>query len=61
MIQMNGIHLVLPNEKTQPEFKAALVNAAKMGVQIICYNCHVEANSVKITSVVSDTAGFVNM
>lgn len=61
VIQMNGIHLVLPNEKTQPEFKAALVNAAKMGVQIICYNCHVEANSVKITSVVVDTARFVNM
>ena len=42
-------------------FKAALVNAAKMGVQIICYNCHVEANSVKITSVVADIARFVNM
>ena len=52
---------MFPNEKTQPEFKAALVNAAKMGVQIICYNCHVEANSVKLTSVVSDTAMFVNM
>ena len=34
VIQMNGIHRVLPNEEKQPEFKEALVNAAKAGVQV---------------------------
>ena len=51
---MNGIHRVLPNETAQPEFKEALVKAAKAGVQIVCYSCHVEADSIKITGVVGD-------
>ena len=51
VIQMNGIHQVLPNEAKQPEFKEALVKAAKAGVQIVCYSCHVEAESIKITAV----------
>ena len=61
VIQMNGIHCVLPNEATQPEFKEALVKAAKAGVQIVCYSCHVEADSIKITGVVGDTSRFTNM
>ena len=55
VIQMNGIHRVLPNEGAQPEFKKALVKAAKAGVQIVCYSCHVEADSIKITGVVGDS------
>ena len=55
VIQMNGIHRVLPNETAQPEFKEALVKAAKAGVQIVCYSCHVEADSIKITGVVGDS------
>lgn len=51
VIQMNGIHRVIPNEAKQPEFKEALVQAAKAGVQIVCYSCHVEAESIKITAV----------
>ena len=51
VIQMNGIHRVFPNEAKQPEFKEALVQAAKAGVQIVCYSCHVEAESIKITAV----------
>ena len=43
VIQMNGIHRVMPNEAAQPEFKEALVKAAREGVQIVCYSCHVEA------------------
>ena len=61
VIQMNGIHRVLPNETAQPEFKKALVEAAKAGVQIVCYSCHVEADSIKITGVTEDTSSFVNM
>ena len=61
VIQMNGIHRVLPNETAQTEFKKALVEAAKAGVQIVCYSCHVEADSIKITGVTEDTSSFVNM
>ena len=52
---------MLPNEAAQPEFKKALVEAAKEGVQVICYGCHVEADCVKITGVIEDTSRFVNM
>ena len=55
VIQMNGIHLVLPNHETQPEFGRALEAATKAGVQVVYYGCHVEADSIKITSVVGDT------
>lgn len=48
VIQMNGIHRVLPNEEKQPQFKEALVNAEEAGVQVVCYSCHVEADSIKI-------------
>ncbi len=61
VIQMNGIHRVLPNDTAQTEFKKALVEAAKAGVQIVCYSCHVEADSIKITGVTEDTSSFVNM
>ena len=53
---INGIHRVLPNKTAQPEFKEALVKAAKAGVQIVCYSCHVEADSIKITGVVGDSS-----
>ena len=46
VIQMNGIHKVLPNDNTQPEFGRALVRAANAGVQVVCYRCHVEADSI---------------
>ena len=49
----------MPNEAAQPEFKEALVKAAKEGVQIVCYSCHVEADSIKIAGVVEDTSRFV--
>ena len=59
IIQMNGIHMVFPNDDTQPEFGAALIRAAKAGVQIICYSCHVEADSIRITGSVSDTGRYI--
>jgi DNA-binding sugar fermentation-stimulating protein len=34
VIQMNGIHMVFPNDDTQPEFGQALIRAAKAGVQL---------------------------
>lgn len=58
VIQMNGIHMVFPNDDTQPEFGQALVRAAKAGVQVAYYGCHVEADSIKITGVVGDTGRY---
>ena len=58
VIQMNGIHMVFPNNDTQPEFGQALTYAAKAGVQVAYYGCHVEADSIKITGVVVDTARY---
>lgn len=55
VIQMNGIHLVFPNHKTQPEFGHALVRAAKAGVEIVYHSCHVEADRIKMTRIVRDT------
>ena len=60
VIQMNGIHMVFPNDDTQPEFGHALVRAAKAGVQVVYYGCHVEADSIRITGVVSDTLRYAN-
>ena len=58
VIQMNGIHMVFPNDDTQPEFGQAMVRAAKAGVQVAYYGCHVEADSIKITGVVGDTGRY---
>ena len=52
VIQMNGIHMVFPNDDTQPEFGQALVRAANAGVQVTCCGCHVEADSIRITDMV---------
>ena len=59
VIQMNGIHYVFPNDAAQPEFRQALVQAAKAGVQVVYYGCHVEADSIRITSVVGDTGRYI--
>ena len=58
VIQMNGIHVVYPNDDTQPEFRQTLVHAAKAGVQVVYYGCHVEADSIKITGVTGDTGRY---
>ena len=60
VIQMNGIHMVFPNDDTQPEFGQALIRAARAGVQVVYYSCHVEADSIKITGVVGDTGRYAN-
>ena len=54
VIQMNGIHTVLPNNETHPEFGQALSRAVEAGVQVVCYRCRVEADSIKITGVVTN-------
>lgn len=59
VIQMNGVHLVFPNDETQPEFGKAMRRAAKAGVQIAYWSCQVEADSIKMTSVVGDTGRYL--
>ena len=49
---------VAPNDDTQPEFGQALVRAAKAGVQVVYYCCHVEADSIRITGTVGDTGRY---
>ena len=60
VIQMNGIHMVFPNDETQPKFRQALVHAAKAGVEIVYYSCHVEADSIRITGLTGDTDRYSN-
>ena len=61
VIQMNGIHLVFPNDGTQPEFRKALVEAVHAGVQVNCLSCHVEADRIKITGIVADSDRYKNL
>ena len=56
---MNGISLVLPNNETHPQFGEALKAAAKEGVNVECYSCRVEADSIKIVSMVGDTERYL--
>ena len=46
VIQMNGIHTVLPNDTTHPEFGQALAAAADAGVEIAYHSCQVEADRI---------------
>ena len=59
VIQMNGIHRVLPNNDTHPRFGQALARAVEAGVEVACYGCHVEADSIMITEVVEDSGDHV--
>ena len=60
VIQMNGIHYVFPNDKTQPEFGKALIRAAKAGVEVVYHSCHVEADRIWITGTTGDTSRYRN-
>lgn len=51
VIQMNGIHKVIPNDDIQPEFGLALARAAEAGVQVAYYSCRVDADNIRITDI----------
>ena len=51
VIQMNGIHQVIPNDETHPEFGQALRQAQAAGVRVFFAECRVEAESVRILSI----------
>ena len=58
VIQINSIQRVLPNDATQPEFGQALIRAVQAGVKVVCYSCHVEADSIMMTGEAESTPVF---
>ena len=59
VIQMNGISHVVPNDAAQPDFRRALVRAARAGVRVVCHACHIEADRIRLLDASDDTAYFV--
>ncbi len=48
VVQMKGVTHFSPNDVTDPVFAAALRNAEKCGVSILCYDCRVTQNEMNI-------------
>ncbi|MBQ4584758.1 MAG: DNA/RNA nuclease SfsA [Clostridia bacterium] len=48
VIQMKGTYLFVPNRKTHKEFADALLKCRECGVNILCLDCVVTENSIKI-------------
>lgn len=53
VIQMQGIDMFTPNYKTHADFGNALKKASEAGVHILCYDCHVEPDSIAVKSPVN--------
>ena len=50
VIQMDGVTEVRANAEMHPEFSAALVEAKRAGVRILFLACHVEPDSIRVSS-----------
>ena len=48
VLQMKGCRLFAPNERTHPDFGAALREAARAGVQVLALDCRVEPGRLEI-------------
>ncbi len=48
VIQMKGVDYFTPNRVTQPEFARLLELAAKEGVEIYAYDCHVQPDEIRL-------------
>lgn len=48
VIQMSDVTYLHPNDATDPDFGAALRNAAAAGVQVLAVDCHVTTDSMTI-------------
>lgn len=48
VIQLEGVDYFSPNDKTHPEFGAALRRAQAAGVQLIAYDCLVSPNALEL-------------
>lgn len=53
IIQMKGCRLFCPNERTHPEFGAALREAAAAGVRVLAMDCRVTPDSLTVDQPVS--------
>lgn len=53
VIQMKGVHVFRPNDRTHPEFGQALRAAATAGVNIMAVDCVVEKDSLMIDGMIS--------
>lgn len=52
VIQMEGVLEFRPNEKTDPDFAAALRDAVREGVEILAYDCTVSEDSMLLRNAV---------
>ena len=48
VIQMKGVHVLEPNDRTHPAFGETLREAAKAGVQVLAYDCLVKPDELVI-------------
>lgn len=48
VIQMKGVHVLEPNDRTHPAFGEILREAAKAGVQVLAYDCLVKPDELVI-------------
>lgn len=48
VIQMKGVYSFTPNRKTHLAFCESLKNAEKCGVKILCYDCVIDIDSIRI-------------
>lgn len=48
VIQMKGVHVLEPNDRTHPAFGEILREAAKAGVQVLAYDCLVKPGELVI-------------
>ena len=55
IIQMKGCRLFCPNERTHPEFGAALREAAAAGVRVLAMDCRVTPDSLTVDQPVAVT------
>ena len=46
IIQMDGMHTFVPNQKTQPQFAEALIKAKSVGVNIAALSCKVTPDAI---------------
>ena len=53
VIQMKGCHAFCPNERTHPEFGAALRDASAAGVRVLAVDCAVTPESLTMENFVS--------
>lgn len=49
VIQMSGISMFVPNDRTHPQFGETLRHAAENGVNVLAYECNVTEDSMEIS------------